>query len=306
MIAEKKTISGKLLDVDFYPVFDNGKRLPSRAPKTKPSAEEQKKYNDLKSVRKHVRLACANFDESDYFMHITYEAVKAPQSEERARRDLTNYIQRVRRRRVSELKKTQKAIIEAKEACSKLPENEFLKNSLQKLKLKAKKLREPLRYIYVIEKVTYKSGRYAGRDNYHFHLLITGGIADSVMERMWPNGIRTNANNFQPEKYGPESAALYMSKNPSGKKRYSSSLNLKKPKEPKPKKLKKSRSDMKKLAEERADDREYWERRYKGYRFLRCYPRFNPYNGYWYVSVIMYRTNEEIAPKWDIEEWNLE
>ena len=51
MNREKRTYSGKLLDVDFYPVFSDGRRMPSRKPKTKPSTAEQEKYNRNKAVR---------------------------------------------------------------------------------------------------------------------------------------------------------------------------------------------------------------------------------------------------------------
>ena len=63
-----------------------------------------------------------------------------------------------------------------------------------------------------------------------------------------------------------------------------------------------SRLGVERLAALRVDDAEYWERRYKGYRFLRCYSRFNPFNGQWYVSAVLYRTNGD-PPKWEEEEW---
>ena len=53
---------------------------------------------------------------------------------------------------------------------------------------------------------------------------------------------------------------------------------------------------VEKLARERTDDAAYWERRYKGYRFVRAYSRYNSYNGYWYVSVVMYKTKETAPP----------
>ncbi len=63
MNREKRTYSGKLLDVDFYPVFSDGRRMPSRKPKTKPSTAEQEKYNRNKAVREFCRIVNANFDE---------------------------------------------------------------------------------------------------------------------------------------------------------------------------------------------------------------------------------------------------
>jgi len=81
MTREKRTYSGKLLDVDFYPVFSDGRRVPSRAPKTKRSTEEQEKYNKNKAVREFVRIVNANFDKYDYWFHPTFFPQYAPQEE---------------------------------------------------------------------------------------------------------------------------------------------------------------------------------------------------------------------------------
>lgn len=299
---EKRIKSGPLLEIDFFPVFEDGRRFPLRPPKTKRSTKEQAKYNQRQAEKKIVRLVNANFGEDDYFMHPTYEPAKAPQSEKEARRDLVNYIRRVKTRRASELKKTNESIEATEDACSKLSDNAVLKTTLAELKKKRRKLEEPLKYVYVIEKQTYKTGMYAGRNNWHFHLFITGGLSDKTLESMWTNGLRTNADNFQPERFGPEAAAKYMAKDPQGSKRFVCSRNLKKPFTPPPKDGKISRRGVEKLAKERVDDRAYWEKRYKGYRFIKCYARYNNYNGHWYVSVVMYKTSGA-PPKWEVKEW---
>ena len=119
---------------------------------------------------------------------------------------------------------------------------------------------------------------------------------------MWPHGIRTNANRFQPDKFGPEAAAKYMSKDPQGAKRFVCSKNLKKPDIPTPKDGLTSARTVEKMAKQRIDDDAYWERKYKGYRFVRCYARQNPYNSRWYVSVVMYKTADD-PPRWQMPEW---
>ena len=48
---EKRTIAGPLLEVDIYPVWDDGRRIPERAPKTKPTTEAQRKYNEEQARR---------------------------------------------------------------------------------------------------------------------------------------------------------------------------------------------------------------------------------------------------------------
>ncbi len=301
MQREKLTISGPLLEADFYPVFENGRRMPTRAPKTKISTREQQRYNTIMATKKLIRLVNANFDSSDYWMHPTYEPKYAPQSEEQARRDIVNYLRRVKTKRKSLLNQLEKKLKSAKEALKKMPDNAFILSSVEDVKAQISKLKAPFKYVYVIEKQIYKTGIYAGLVNWHFHLFLTGGIDDKMLEKMWPKGLRANCDNYQPDKFGPEAAAKYMSKDPQGSKRFSYSRNLEQPNE-KTKDGRVSRNTVARMATERIDDREYWERRYKGYRFIRCYNRFNEYNGHWYVTAVMYKTDGD-PPKWEQDEW---
>lgn len=305
MEREKKIKSGRLLEVDFYPIMENGRRLPTRAPKIAPSLPEQIRYNRTQAIKKLIRLVNANFDSTDNFLHPTYRAKDAPQTEKEAKRDVVNFLRRIKTRRASELKRQQQKLKSARAAADKLQENEFLIEEIKNIKTKIDKLSEDLRYIYVMEQVTYKTGRYSGRNNWHFHMFITGGLDPAVIETIWERGA-TNCNRFQPEKFGPESAAVYMSKDPKGKKSFVYSRNLKKPDVLPPKDGKITARGVEKLAAQRVDDAEYWERRYKGYRFIRCYARLNPFNGHWYVSVIMYKKTDKTAEwetEWKIDEW---
>lgn len=288
MEREKKTTSGPLLEVDFFPVWEDGRRKPTRDPKKKMSTAAQKKYNDLQMRKKAIRDINANFDNGDIIMSPTYEPAKAPQNYDEVLRDADNYIRRVKRKRASELKRVTKLLLAD-------TENE-------QLKVAKKKLEAPLKYYYSVEQVTYKTGRYAGRNNWHIHMFITGGISRDTLEEMWPGGIRVNADRFQPEKFGPEAAAKYITKDAKGRRRIKHSRNLEKPKQ----KVKDGRitaRGVELLAKRRADDKEYWENRYKGYKFVRCFARYNEYNGNWYVSVIMYQSERAVIPEWKISEW---
>lgn len=282
----KKTKSGRLLEVDYYPAWDSGKRIPSRAPKRKRSTAEQLRYNHRQTIKKIIRLVNANFDNSDIIMHPTYIQDRAPDTEEQARKDMVNYIRRVKTWRKSELKRMKLA-----------PESESNKQ-------KIKKLEQDLKYIYVIERVTYKSGKRKGLTNYHFHLFITGaGVGDrDIYESLWKAGIRVNADRFQPEKFGPEAAAVYIAKDPQGTRRFACSKNLKKPEIKPPTDARLSRSGLERVAKQRIDDAGYWERKHRGYRFMKCYSRYNPYNGCWYVSVVMYKTDAD-PPDWNMPGW---
>lgn len=302
MVKEKRTLSGPLLEIDLYPVFASGRKIPARAPKTQPSTEAQKKYNQTQATKKMVRLVNTNFDKTDYFMHPTYQVNYAPASEEQARKDINNYLRRVKARREKEAKKLKANITELRKALRQLPDNKYFRDELKSLRKKYDKLTAPMKYIYVIESSVYKKGPYAGLKSWHFHMFVTGGLERAVMEEIWNKGMRTNCNNYQPEEFGPEAAAEYMAKDPQGKKRFVYSRNLDKPKQPQAKDKAISKRQMERIATERADDKSYWEKRYKGYKFIRCFSRFNSYNSRWYVTAIMYKDGSDV-PDWKTNDW---
>lgn len=305
MIREKKTVSGPLLEADFYPVWNNGTKIPTRAPKTKPSTKEQAKYNQLVSTKKLIRLVNYNFHKIDYFSHLTYRPHEAPQDEKQARRDINNYLRRVKRRREKELGIARRQLRDAKAALGQLKVNAWIEDTVKRLTHVVKLLRKPLKYIYVIEKQEYQRGVYAGRTNWHFHMFISGGLSAALMEDLWSVGT-ARFNHYRPDTFGPDAAASYMAKDPQGSKRFVYSRTIKQPPKPKTRDGSVTRCQVERMCTERVDDREYWEKRYKGYRFVRCFPRFNQYNGHWYLSVIMYKTDGEDPPNWRFDEWNTE
>lgn len=143
-----------------------------------------------------------------------------------------------------------------------------------------------IKYIYVIE---CKGGRW------HWHGIMSAMDRDTA-EKLWKHG-DINADRFQPTaKKGGEAFACYISKKPMGAKRWNCSTNLKQP-EIKTKDNTHTRSEMAKIARERVDDREYWERKYKGYRFVSATPTYNEFNGWWYIYVRMYSIENLAAAK---------
>lgn len=309
MQREKRVLSGKLLDVDFFPVWNDGRRMPTRAPKTEVSSEAQAKYNHSQAVKKLIRLINTNFISGDHFTHLTYSPEKAPANSAEARRHMTNFLNRIKRRRASLLKKLQKRLDGLEPILEVSPDSALLETVLE-LRAKVKDLSREFRYVYVIEMTVYKRGRYAGLVNYHFHAFMTGGLDASVIESEWRYGAGVNVDRFQPETFGPERAAIYISKDVekpldgSSSRRIAYSKNIKKPKQLKNRDGKVSRAAVEKMVRLHADDRDYWERRYPGYRFLRTFSRYNSYNGHWYLSVIMYRKDGP-PPKWTLEDDDL-
>ena len=239
------------------------------------------------AIKRAVRFINANFDNEDLLLTYTYEQKFAPLTIEGASRDMDNYKRRIKTRRASELKRIEK----------------LLKTDPQNKKYRAllKKLKAPFKYYYTIEEVIYKTGSLKGLKNYHVHLFMTGGLDRDTVEAMWGKGVRVNARRFRPEVFGPEAAARYISKDPQGRKRFRHSQNLVQP-ETRVKDGHISSRTVERMAKQLVDDKEYWERRYKGYRFLRCFSRFNKYNGRWYVSVVMYKADSDgLLPDWKIE-----
>lgn len=287
-IRNKKTISGPMLEVDYYPVFSDGRRIPTRAPKTKPSTQAQEKYNRAQAKKKIVRLVNANFDNTDFFIHPTYEDWQAPQTEEQARRDIVNYLRRIKTKRKSELKKASAELAELEEFYQNKA-SKFTAARLDKLRHKVKKLSEPFKYIYVMEQQEYKSGKRKGQLNWHFHLFATAGLDAEQMEALWP--YRINCNRYQPEKFGFEAAAKYIAKDPCGNKSFAYSKNLTQPTVKEPKDGRVTKRYVERIARERVDDAQFWEKKFKGYRFVKLIKKFNDFNLNWYVSVVMIKAD---------------
>ncbi|SET56138.1 hypothetical protein SAMN05660297_02770 [Natronincola peptidivorans] len=144
---EKKIYSGGMLEVEIYPISKNQKKQP-RAKKEKLSLPKQKKLND-KNAKKHlIRLINTNFTDKDLAVHLTYIDKELPKSEEEARKDVTNYIRRVKHYRK--------------------------KNGL-----------ETLKYIAVIE---YKEKEEEGKEVRLHHHIVMSGMDRDIVEELWTKG----------------------------------------------------------------------------------------------------------------------
>jgi hypothetical protein len=293
MIREKKIKSGRLLEVEFYPVLSDGRQL-ARSPKQKRSSEAQAAYNKKQQRKKVVRLVNANFDKSDVLMTLTL-IPDDDGGEKQAKKKIVNFLRRVKRYREKKVKEWTELL--------------RLKPQSKKVKENLKKASEPLKYIYAVESGIYQRGKRKGMRRYHFHLFLTGcGEGDrDAYESLWDG--RTNADRYRPETFGPEAAAKYLTKQHKvdedggtvKSQGYVCSRNLKRPEE-KTKDGKVSEHKLDLMARKRIDDAAYWERLYKGYKLVRCYARWNEYNAHWYISAVMYRSDSD-PPPWSIEDW---
>lgn len=183
-----KTIqSGSMLEAEVYPVYERKKDIPRRE-KVNDSNESQSNLNDKNARKKFVRLVNHNFGKDDLLITLTYQDKYLP-TEKQAKRDMQNYIRRI------------KAYLK--------------KHSLPDLK-----------YIYVIEYVDEEEQHKSKKIRVHHHLIINQ-MDRNVVEDLWGRG-RVEARRLQPDDFGLEGIARYMLKDPRGKRWYGS-RNLKPP-----------------------------------------------------------------------------
>lgn len=257
LYQEKKIKSGKMLEIEFAPIHKNSKRVSDG--RSKASKKAQDDYNRKKSIRQFVRMVNANFDTNDLWVSLTYYDECAPLTEEQAMKDLNNYIRRVKYYRK--------------------------KHGLGEGK-----------FAYGIHEEVYKSGKYKGRSNWHFHLFMSEMPRD-IAEDLWVKGQRVNADRFQPDRFGQKAAPEYCVRGSAGKKKFVCSRNCVKPKEYEPKQRELSQRKIQNMCEQYAHDNSYWQRQYPGYTFCEATPVLNPYNGRWYLRIEMRKLDQPKTKK---------
>ena len=93
----KKITSGDMVEIEVYPIW-KCKHNMSRSKQKNESKESQKKLNKKNSEKKVIRLINTNFEKDDLFITLTYEDGYLP-DEKTARKDIQNYIRRLKRYR---------------------------------------------------------------------------------------------------------------------------------------------------------------------------------------------------------------
>lgn len=220
-IYRVKTIkSGKILESEIYPVWKNKTEV-SRAKRGMESRRVQKNLNDKNAKKAFIRMVNSNFTEEDLVIDLTYKG-RAP-NEDQARKDIQNYIRRVREYR--------------------------RKNNLPELK-----------YIYVIEfDIEGKE-----KKRIHHHMFMNSMDRDAA-EKLWGKGF-ANCRRLQPNEFGLEGLARYMTKDPKGSKRWCASRNLKKPQiTVADHKITKRQAE--KIAKYQVNPADVFQKIYKGYQF---------------------------------------
>ncbi|KRM54605.1 rolling circle replication-associated protein [Lacticaseibacillus sharpeae] len=207
-VREKKTVVDGYMEVDIFArdtAQDAPQKKGTRSKRVRETAPAQGNLNDKNARRYLTQLANGNFGENDLFVTLTYTDEYLPKTVDEAEKHVTKFLRRVKDKR-------------------------------KKLGL------DPLKYILVTEYNEDEDGHLTTR--IHHHLLMNGMDRDTLeglwRERMLVNG-KTGMHklglvstkridpDFDKLRNGVEGLAMYMIKNPKGKKRWSSSRNLKRP-----------------------------------------------------------------------------
>lgn len=143
----KEIYSGMMLEVEIFPITEKERKQP-RKDKLKETSKKQKNLND-KNAKKHlIRLINTNFTDSDLAVHLTYSDGNYPKSDKEAKRDVVNFLRRVK--------------------------NYRNKNGL-----------DPLKYIAVIEYREKEENQRAVRMHHH---IIMSGMDRDIVESLWGKG----------------------------------------------------------------------------------------------------------------------
>lgn len=252
---ETRYVCGNYLEVNIYPVYPVAR---SRGKKRKPSSDVQERLNDLNAKKKLTRLLNTNFDSGDIEIHLTYAPEKHPADYNAAKRDIQNYLRRVRRWR-------------QKNGC------------------------EELKYIWVCEgdgmntrfhfHVTMNAGvprdtldelwgfGYANSRKIEFNEHGAEGLAEYITKQL--------------RRESPELA---------GSRRWNGSRNLKKPKVYQ-RDGKISARRVKEMATHDFDSPTVFTKQYPGWSFAGCSPFHNPINNGYYLRVRMYRDGYDLPQR---------
>ena len=187
-----KTIrSGKLLECEIYPIWAT-KSDAGRAKKARESRLAQKNLNHKNVRKKIMRLANVNFTDADIWGTFGYDNNKLPTTPEQARKDVVNFIRRIKRR--------------------------YKKRGLP-----------TLRYLYVTE-WRRESDEEGSAIRVHHHVIMSGGMDRDEIEQLWNGGAYPHTRRLRiKEDCGLNGVACYLAKGTKGQKYWGHSTNLKQP-----------------------------------------------------------------------------
>lgn len=276
---EKKVDCGTYREVDIIPRTADAERAVrgKRGKRKKVTEPKQHNLNDKNSKRYLVQLGNGNFGYGDLHVSATYAQENLPETPEEAERIVGNYLRRIAYRR-------------------------------EKLGL------EPLKYILVTE-YGYKKGddKKEKPIRIHHHIIMNGGMDRNEVEMMWTaekinwkkyqkdpaEYIRTvqelgyvNADRIQTNENGIEALCKYLIKNPQGKKRWSSSRNLKRPIQQAAADHKYRRSKIEQLAKAADLGQDFFEKQFPSYEIREIKSEYHEETG-WHIYLKMWKKQQK-------------
>lgn len=239
LYTTKTITSGKMVEVEIYPVFHKKKDMPAK--KVKKTRKAQQNLNDKNARKTLTRKINANFGEGDFWC--TFNLSENPDSYEEVYKIMKNYIRRLNYRR----------------------KKEGLPN---------------VKCIYVVE--IGKGGRA------HVHAVMDGMLDRDTVEDLWKHGKRNHVRRLEPDDFSLTGLATYISKDPQGRKRWSSTKNLKEPKITKSV-TKFKRGRILKMARNQNLIEQELKKEYPKLKYLDAEVRTNDINSMFYVYARMVR-----------------
>ncbi|MBP1040398.1 hypothetical protein I6N95_05155 [Vagococcus sp. BWB3-3] len=264
-IREKRINCGKsYVEVDIFPRSIDQEKYAKEGVRKKgaPSSDTQVNLNDRNSKRKFHQTVMANFDETSLVLGLDYNNEFRPKTVEDAQTEIRNYLDRAKR--------------------------------------KIKKLGLPeLKWMVVTEHSDGKK-----KINIHHHLIISGDLGREALEGLWVKGRgknqkpigRCNARRLQFDGNGVEGLTQYMLKKPEGKKRWSSSRNLEKPKPPKLNDKKYTRRQLEKYALSNDCGEEMFKKKYPNHLISEIKFYENEMTGYYFYLKMWKKPKDGVVP----------
>lgn len=268
---EKKIDCGDYREVDVIPRTNNAEKAVKgkRGKRKKVTEPKQKELNDKNARRYLVQLGNGNFGIGDLHVTLTYNKDYLPENEEEAEMIVKNYLRRIAYRRT-------------------------------KLGL------EPLKYILVTEYGYSKDGAKITR--IHHHIIMNGNLSRDDVELMWTTdrinwkkagadpeyreSIKqigwVNADRLQVNDNGIEGLCNYITKNPKGKKRWSSSHNLIRPIQHPPADSKYSKKQIENAAKSNDYGKAFFEKQFPNYDIKEIRVEYYEQTG-WHIYMKMWK-----------------
>lgn len=253
LYRERRYFCGDYLEVNIFPVYEKQR---GRSKRRKPTSEVQAKLNERNAEERLVRLLNANFTGEDIEIHLTYATGTLPETDEDARRDVQNYLRRVKRKRKKE----------------GLPE---------------------LKYVAVTEgeaggrRYHHHITMSGGIDRSELEELWGYGYANARRLQFCETGVEALARYVTKQFRDKKSEMLY-------RKRWNASKNLVQPK-PIDRDGKVSAAKVRDMVAEDTDAAPKVEELYPGYACADVRVLHNEFNGGFYIVAKMYRRNAELA-----------